>query len=107
MKGLNKIIISGEVKDSIKFGQLPSGQEVCSCIVVSDRQTVDGPITVHAKVNVYTDSLVKLCRSYLTKGAYVVVEGELMNRMDKSGGGNLTEIRARELIFTDAVKERA
>ena len=49
------------------------------------------------KVNVYVENLIRICKSKLTKGRYVIVEGELMNREGQYG--ELTEVRAREVLF--------
>lgn len=99
MRGLNKVIISGNVTGAIEFGKTNSGaQDACGFHVASDRHTSGGGVvTAYIKVNVYVDGLVKICKTRLSKGIYVLVEGELMNRDGQHG--DLTEVRAREIIF--------
>jgi single-stranded DNA-binding protein len=65
--------------------------------LASDRFISGDKITVWVKVNVYIEPLVKACRAKLTKGGYVIVAGELMNRDGRHG--ELTEVRAREIVF--------
>lgn len=98
MRGLNKVIISGNVTGAIEFGRTGKGDEVCGFHMASDRHTSGGSIvTAFVKVNVYPDGLVRICKGKLIKGVYVLVEGELMNRDGQHGG--LTEVRAKEIIF--------
>lgn len=98
MKGINKVIISGNVLANIEFGAVPNGAEAASFQVASDRYGSGGIVTAYVKVNVYGDDLVKSCRAKLVKGVYVLVEGELMNRHGQHGD-NMIEVRAKEIIF--------
>lgn len=98
MRGLNRVILSGNVTGRIDFSTTESGNtEVCTFTLASDRHSTGKVVTAFVKVNVYIDGLVKLCRNKLTKGAYLLVEGELMNRTTPVG--KLTEVRAWELVF--------
>lgn len=98
MRGINKVIVSGNVTGAIEFGKTQAGLEVCGFHVASDRHTSGGGVvTAFIKVNVYVDGLVRICKTRLIKGIYVLVEGELMNREGQHG--DLTEVRAREVIF--------
>lgn len=98
MRGLNRVIISGNVTEKIDFARTEAGNtEVCTFTLASDRHTSGKVITAFVKVNVYVEALVRVCRSRLAKGSYLIVEGELMNRTTPSG--KLTEVRAWELIF--------
>lgn len=99
MRGLNKVIISGNVGGRITFNSTPSGTEACSFQLASDRPIQGGVVTAWVKINAYDDQLVRVCKGRLVKGLYVLVEGELMNR--EGVYGELTEIRAREVIFLD------
>lgn len=104
MRGINKVILSGNVTSRIDYAQTDGGSEVCSFVLASDRHSTGGVVTAYVKVNVYIDALVRLCRSRLEKGSYLLVEGELMNRTAPSG--KLTEVRAWEMIFLPLEKER-
>jgi single stranded DNA-binding protein len=98
VRGLNHVVLAGNVSGSISFGNLPNGAAVVSFLLASDRATPGGgAVTAWVKVNVYREGLVNICDQRLEKGAYVLVEGELMNR--DGVHGQLTEVRAREIIF--------
>lgn len=98
MRGVNKVVISGNVTGSIEYGRTGKGDGVCGFHMASDRHASGGDIvTAFIKINVYAEGLVRVCKSKLIKGVYVLVEGELMNREGQHGG--LTEVRARDIIF--------
>jgi single-stranded DNA-binding protein len=104
MRGLNKVIVSGNVTGKIDYATTDNGSEVCTFVLASDRHGSGGVVTAYIKINVYVDGLVKLCRNRLDKGSYVLVEGELMNRSTPSG--KLTEVRAWEVIFLSEERQR-
>ena len=106
MRGLNRVTLTGHVQDKINYGATGDQSPACSFTVVSSR-TGQGRQTVTAfvKVNVYGEGLVGVCRARLRKGVYILIEGELMNR--DGVHGNLTEVRARELIFPANEEEAA
>lgn len=97
MRGINKVIFSGNVSGGIKYSETTNGSPTCSFQVASDRHAQAGKVvTAWVKVNVY-GVLVKTCQTFLKKGCYVIVDGELMNRDGQLK--ELVEIRARELVF--------
>jgi single-stranded DNA-binding protein len=98
MRGLNRVIISGNVGGKIAFADTGSGTPVCSFYLVSDRHSSGGTVvTARVKINVYGENFVRLCRARLVKGVYVLVEGELMNRNGKLE--ELLEVRTKEILF--------
>lgn len=97
MRGINQVVISGNVAGNINFAQLQRGGQALSFSVASDRKSNGSTITAWVKVNVYHEALVRICKSRLEKGGYVLIQGELMNRDGQHG--ELTEVRAREIIF--------
>lgn len=97
MRGINRIIISGNVTADGNFHTMQDGSLVCSFGIASDRHTRGDIITAFTRVNVYIENLAKICQQRLRKGCYVLVEGELMNRSGTHE--ELTEIRAREILF--------
>ena len=97
MRGMNKVILSGNVTGNINYAQTDNGTGVCTFIMASDRYATGNVVTAYIKVNVYIEGLVNLCRNRLDKGCYLLVEGELMNR--NSPIGRVVEVRAHELIF--------
>jgi len=96
-RAINRVVISGDVTAKIEYAKTTKQVPVCTFILASDKHIRDGVVTTWVKVNAYGEGLVDTCRAYLRKGAYVFIEGELMNR--EGAAGELTEIRARELIF--------
>lgn len=99
MRGVNKVVISGNVGDRITYGSTTSGVPACSFSIASDRNDGREVITAWVRVNVYGEELVRDCREKLVRGVYMVVDGELMNREGKAG--ELTEVRAQELVFVE------
>lgn len=97
MRGLNKVVLSGNVTGKIDYATTDNGSEVCTFVVASDRHAAGSVVTAFVKVNIYSEGVVKLCRNRLEKGCYVLLEGELMNR--NAPFGRVTEVRAWELIF--------
>lgn len=104
-RGLNRVIISGNCSDSARYHTTNSGTKCASFRLASDRRgTKPGElVTAWIKINVYTEPLVAICMTRLIKGCYVIIEGELMNR--EGPHGEVTEVRAREIIFTDHPEE--
>lgn len=94
---MNVVAISGNVSAKIEFAKTGGGTPVCTFHMASDRRTKDATITAWVKINAYGHGLVEACRQRLTKGVYVVVEGELMNREGRLG--ELLEVRARRVDF--------
>lgn len=98
MRGINKIVFSGNIGGKITFNDTSKGTPSCSFQVASDRHAHGEIVTAWVKVNAYGSGLVRSCKPRLKKGAYVIVEGELMNRNSREFK-DLVEIRAREVIF--------
>lgn len=98
MRGINKVVLSGNVGGGIKYEETKKGIPSCSFQVASDRHAHGEVVTAWVKINAYGQGLVRSCKPRLKKGTYVIVEGELMNR-DSRGFKELVEIRAREVIF--------
>lgn len=98
MRGINRVILSGNATSSINYSTTGSGSPVCTFVVASSRPGANGStVSSYVKINAYSNGLVDLCRSRLRQGSYIIVEGELMNRDGKLG--ELTEVRARDLVF--------
>ena len=102
MRGLNRVIISGNASDSAWFQTTGSGVPCATFRLACDRRGANKGevVTAWIKINVYGDALVEICRQRLHKGSYVIVEGELMNR--DGATGEVTEVRAKEVIFTES-----
>lgn len=101
MRCLNHTTVSGEVLDRIMFASTSAGVPACGfMLAVTSYRPNKRKMSTRVKINVYGDGLVELCKSHLVKGLYLVVEGELMNREGQYG--DLTEVRALQLIFPGA-----
>jgi single-stranded DNA-binding protein len=101
-RAINRVLISGNVA-RLTFADLPGGKSCCTFTLASDRHAREQVITAFVKINVYGNGLVRSCRTRLHKGGYVFVEGELMNRDGRHG--ELTEVRAQKVIFTNPAEE--
>lgn len=97
MRGINRVVVSGNSTGKTDYSRTEGGTEVCSFILASDRPSKGKTVTAYIKVNVYLEGLVSACRDKLSKGCYLLVEGELMNR--STPAGKVTEVRAREIVF--------
>ena len=106
MRGINRVIVSGNVSDSARYHTTGSGAKCATFKLASDRRggKPGETITAWVKINIYSEALVDICSVRLKKGCYVIVEGELMNR--EGAQGEITEVRAKEIIFTDGEHER-
>jgi single-stranded DNA-binding protein len=104
VRGINRVIISGNLSSRITYAKTGNGSEVCTFTLASDRPGSNGVVvSAYIKCNVYSQGLVDVCRRKLAKGSYVIVEGELMNRDGQIG--ELTEVRARDVIFVVTTPE--
>lgn len=104
MRGINKVVFSGNIGGPGTFNDTGNGTPACSFKVASDRRAARGEtLTTWAKINAYGEGLVEICKLRVQKGVYVMIEGELMNRDGTTG--ELTEIRAREIIFLGGNKQ--
>ena len=96
MDHINHVSISGNV-GKVTFATMGNGDPVCTFHLASDRRARDKTITAWVKINVYSKALVEVCKNRLRTGIEIAVSGELMNREGKLG--ELTEVRARQIIF--------
>ena len=99
MRGVNRVVVSGNVSGAIDFKETSSGAPCSTFKLASDRRagTRGETLTAWIKINIYNPALVEICRDRLHKSGYVIVEGELMNR--DTPHGEVTEVRAQEIIF--------
>ncbi len=94
MRGINQVWISGNVGGKIINGKTNDGRSALSFSVAMEN---DRRKPTWVRVNVY-DNLADYCADNLDKGVYCSVVGEFMNR--KGQYADLTEVRAREVIFS-------
>lgn len=94
-KGVNSVTISGNV-GSVNFDTTyERGDDVCSFTLAVEKAR---NMTTWVRINVYGGA-VEACKNYLVKGKYVIVEGELMNRMHKQRNDTVLEVRCRDIKF--------
>lgn len=91
MKGHNQVWLSGHVGGKIISGQTGKGNQAFSFAVNSEDS---GSNATRIRVNAY-GPVARKCEQELSKGAYCLVLGELMNRNGKYG--ELTEIRVKKI----------
>ena len=94
MRGVNTTIFAGNVGGKIMFGTTSLGNDCCSFQLASEDKH---NFVTWARINAY-GGLVDVCRKWVHKGCYVIVEGELMNREKSTDGQKLTEIKASQVI---------
>jgi single-strand DNA-binding protein len=104
-RGINKVILIGNLGKDPETKSLPSGSAVTSIRVATaegwkDKQT--GELKEHTEWHnvVFFDRLAEIAGQYLKKGSQVYIEGTLRTRkwQDKEGKDRYTtEIRANEM----------
>jgi len=97
MRGYNKVVLAGNATGKIDYAKTENGKSVCTFVLACDRHAQGSVVTAYVKVNVYLEGLVSVCQTKLTKGCYLFVEGELMNRTTPSG--QQLEVRAWDIVF--------
>ena len=76
MRGVNCVVISGDVKIEPIVGKTKSGVDACAFIMVVD----DGRRVFDVRVNVYGEGLVKVAADIAQVGNHVLVVGELLSK---------------------------
>jgi single-strand DNA-binding protein len=105
-RGLNKVMIIGNLGRDPEMRYTPSGRPVTSFSMATNRSwnTSDGERRTETEwFNVVAwGSLAEICNQYLKKGQQVYIEGRLQTRRWEDDDGNkrsTTEIVAREMIM--------
>jgi len=105
-RGLNKVMIIGNLGRDPEMRYTPSGRPVTTFSVATSRtwNTSDGEKRVETEwFNVVAwSSLAEICKQYLTKGQQVYIEGRLQTRHWDDPEGNKhtsVEIVANEMII--------
>ena len=107
-RGLNKVMIIGNLGKDPEMRYTPSGKPVTTFSVASSRQwnTPNGERRTDTEwfTVVAWSSLAEICNQYLTKGNRVYIEGRLQTRRWEDKDGNhysSVEIVANEMIILD------
>ena len=108
-KGVNKVILIGNLGKDPEVRYMPSGGAVCNLTLATseswkDKQTGEAQErTEWHKVTIY-NKLAEIAGQYLQKGSKIYIEGSLQTRkwQDKEGKDNYTtEVIAREMQMLD------
>jgi len=111
-RGLNKVMIIGNLGRDPEMRYTPSGRPVTTFAVATSRSwnTTDGERHTDTEwFNVVTwGSLAETCKQYLTKGKQVYVEGRLQTRHWENKEGvkhSMVEIVASEMMMLGERRE--
>jgi single-strand DNA-binding protein len=104
-RGVNKVILLGNVGQDPQSRAMPSGKAVVNLRVATskqwrDRQTGENKESTEWHTVVMFDRLAEIAAEYLRKGSQVYIEGELRTRkwQDKEGHDRYsTEVVANEM----------
>ena len=118
-RGLNKVMIVGNLGRNPEMRYTPSGRAVTSFSVATSRSWVNAEGARREETEWFNvvawGNLAEICKQYLTKGQQVYVEGRLQTRgwEDQSGKKHYrTELVANEMIMlgerksTEATEEK-
>jgi single-strand DNA-binding protein len=105
-RGLNKVMIIGNLGKNPEMRYTPSGNPVTTFTVATDRSwnTSDGERRTETEwFNIVAwGRLAEICNQYLTKGQQVYIDGRLQSRSwnDKDGNHHTSvEVVANEMIM--------
>lgn len=98
MSDLNRVSMSGEVAEPIRFAFTSAGVACCSFWIVCKDSDVEMHRPLKVKANVYGEEKVEYCKTELWSRRRVLIHGQLMTRKKSSGQGDwTTEIRVRDV----------
>ncbi len=109
-RGINKVILIGNLGKDPETQSLPSGSAVTNVTVATtegwkDKQSGEKKELTEWHRVVFFDRLAEIAGQYLKKGSKVYIEGSLRTRkwQDKDGKDHYTtEIRANEMQMLDS-----
>jgi single-stranded DNA-binding protein len=114
MREMNKVWLLGRVKNRVSFQTTRNGTQACSFTLEWWREGPNKQVSAQIKINAYGDDLVRVCKSHLFEGHFVIVDGELMNRLldlfDAEGkpvSVQLTEVRLWNVYFLGGGRSEA
>jgi single-strand DNA-binding protein len=109
-RGINKVILIGNLGQDPETKSLPSGSAVTNIRVATtegwkDKQTGEKKEATEWHNVVFFDRMAEIAGQYLKKGSKVYIEGSLRTRkwQDKSGNDRYTtEVRATDMQMLDS-----
>ena len=113
-RGLNKVMIIGELGREPEMRYTPSGRPVTTFNVSSTRSWNSSDGERHSETEwfnvVARGSLAEICKNHLCKDLPVYIEGRLQTRVWEDSNGNKrssTEIVAKEMIVLGDAKKKS
>jgi single-strand DNA-binding protein len=107
-RGINKVILIGNLGGDPELKYTPSGAAVTNFTVATNESWMDGKGERQEKTEwhriVVWGKLAEICKEYLKKGSKVFIEGRLQTRSWDGPDGNkryTTEIVARDMQMLD------
>lgn len=111
-RGLNKVMIIGQLGRDPEMRYTPSGRPVTTFNVATTRSWNSSDGERHSETEWFNvvawGSLAEICKQHLVKGQQVYIEGRLQTRVWEDNSGNKrssTEIVANEMIVLGERKE--
>jgi single-strand DNA-binding protein len=105
-RGLNKVMVIGNVGRDPEMRYIPSGKPVTSFSVATSRGWTDADGERHEETEWFNvvawGSLAEICKQHLRKGQQVYIEGRLQTRSWEDHEGRKrfrTEVVANEMIL--------
>lgn len=108
-RGVNKVILIGNLGKDPETKSFPNGGQVCNVSLATSEswKGKDGQMQEHTEWHnlVFNDKLAEIVAKYLRKGSKVFVEGKIRSRkyQDKTSGQDryITEIRVSDMQMLD------
>jgi single-strand DNA-binding protein len=113
-RGVNKVILIGNLGDDPELRYTGSGTAVCNMSLATNESYTDNDGNEVQNTEwhdvVAWGRLGEICNEYLQKGSQVYFEGKLQTRSWDDQDGNTrysTEVKAREMMFLDSNRQGA
>lgn len=111
-RGLNKVMVIGQLGRDPEMRYTPSGRPVTTFNLASTRSWNSSDGERHTETEWFNivawGSLAEICKQYLSKDMQVYIEGRLQTRSWEDANGNRrssTEVVAKEMIVLGEQKE--
>lgn len=112
MRGVNKVILIGNLGDDPELRYTDGGTAVCNLSLATNESYTDNDGNEVQRTEwhdvVAWGRLAEICNEYLEKGSQVYFEGKLRTREWTDDDGNTrysTEVTARDMMFLDSNRQ--
>lgn len=112
MKGLNKVILLGNLGKDPEVKYTTSGKAVAKLALATNekRKNKDGEYEEHTEWHnvIFWEKLAEIVEKYLKKGSKIFVEGRIQTRSWEKDGEKkyMTEIVGSDLVMLDSAPEK-